>query len=106
MFDIGFWELVLIGLVSLVVFGPERLPGLVRDLSGGARKVRSMMTTARSEIERELELHEMRQVFENRRRAFEREVRESGQDPLDRLPGEPAADRSMPSEKLGDHDQT
>nr|MBL0711396.1 twin-arginine translocase TatA/TatE family subunit [Colwellia sp.] len=26
MFDIGFWELILIGIMGLVVLGPERLP--------------------------------------------------------------------------------
>jgi sec-independent protein translocase protein TatB len=33
MFDIGFSELVLVGVVALVVLGPERLPGAVRTAS-------------------------------------------------------------------------
>ena len=31
MFDIGFWELLLIAIISLLVAGPEKLPELVRD---------------------------------------------------------------------------
>ncbi|MCX9134855.1 Sec-independent protein translocase protein TatB [Aeromonas veronii] len=33
MFDIGFWELVLIGIIALVVLGPERLPHALRAVS-------------------------------------------------------------------------
>jgi len=32
MFDIGFWELMVIGVVGLVVIGPDRLPGVARKL--------------------------------------------------------------------------
>ena len=30
MFDVGFWELALVGLICLIVVGPQRLPELVR----------------------------------------------------------------------------
>ncbi|WP_159217753.1 Sec-independent protein translocase protein TatB, partial [Klebsiella pneumoniae] len=33
MFDIGFWELVLIAIVALVVLGPERLPHAIRSVA-------------------------------------------------------------------------
>jgi sec-independent protein translocase protein TatB len=30
MFDIGFWELTIIGVVALLVIGPDKLPGIAR----------------------------------------------------------------------------
>ena len=56
MFDIGFWELVIISIVALLVMGPEKLPGLVRDVSKWTRRIRRFVSETRSEIERELTL--------------------------------------------------
>ena len=56
MFDIGFWELVLIAVVALLVVGPERLPQLVRDAGRWVRAVRRLVADTRSQIERELDL--------------------------------------------------
>ncbi len=56
MFDIGFWELAIISIVALLVMGPEKLPGLVRDASKWTRKIRRFVTQTRNEIERELTL--------------------------------------------------
>ena len=74
MFDVGFWELMLIGLVALLVFGPERLPRLVRETSLWVRKVRSVVGSAKTEIDRELQLYELRQTMEAKRQQFAREV--------------------------------
>lgn len=56
MFDVGFWELVIISIVALLVMGPEKLPGLLRDVSRWTRKIRQFVSETRSEIERELTL--------------------------------------------------
>lgn len=56
MFDIGFWELVIISIIALLVMGPEKLPGLIRDVSKWARTIRRFVTETRNEIERELTL--------------------------------------------------
>ena len=32
MFDIGFWEICLIGIVALVIVGPDRFPGMIRSV--------------------------------------------------------------------------
>ena len=74
MFDVGFWELMLIGLVALLVFGPERLPRLVRETSLWVRKVRSVVGSAKTEIDRELQLYELRQTMEAKRQQFAKEV--------------------------------
>lgn len=71
MFEIGFWELVLIGVVALVVLGPERLPGAARTLGRWAGRARSYVKHFSSELEREASLQELRKAT----REFEREVR-------------------------------
>lgn len=59
MFDIGFWELILIGVVALVVLGPERLPVAIRTVAGWIRLIRSTANSVKSELEQELKLHEL-----------------------------------------------
>lgn len=59
MFDVGFWELVLVGLVALLAFGPQELPRLVRDSLRLVRKLRNAATAASAELRRELYLDEL-----------------------------------------------
>ena len=53
MFDIGFFELLLIGTVALLVLGPERLPRAARTLGLWMRKARASWYSMRAELERE-----------------------------------------------------
>jgi sec-independent protein translocase protein TatB len=64
MFDIGFWELVVVGIVSLLVLGPERLPGAVRTAVFLVRRARSVVAQVKAEIERELALEEVKASLE------------------------------------------
>ena len=64
MFDIGFWELLVIAVVSLLVAGPERLPGLVRDACRWAAKLRRYAMQAKYEFEQQLRIDEMRDFTE------------------------------------------
>src|SRR5690554_8134748 len=60
MFDIGFIELLICGIIALLVLGPERLPGAARAAGrwiGGARRMVGQIT---SELDRELKAEEMR----------------------------------------------
>lgn len=50
MFDIGFFELALIGVVLLVVMGPERLPEVARQLAFVIRKARGWMYSMKAEM--------------------------------------------------------
>lgn len=59
MFDIGFWELVVIGVVALVVLGPERLPVAVRTAAHWIKLIRSTANSVKSELEQELKLQEL-----------------------------------------------
>ncbi len=60
MFDVGFSELVLIGVVALVVLGPERLPGVARTLGTLVRRARNSWASVRAEVERELAAEELK----------------------------------------------
>lgn len=81
MFDIGFWELIIIAVLGVLVVGPEKLPDVIRDLMRTVRKLRRMFAEVRSDIERELELDEMHQLLE------ENEVRSSLQSFSESLDG-------------------
>ncbi len=61
MFEIGFWELVLIGVVAMIVVGPERLPGLARTAGLWLGKARRMLADVKAEVDRELQLEELKQ---------------------------------------------
>lgn len=65
MFDIGFWELVIIALVALVIVGPERLPKLAQDAGRLIRKARSFIQSAKREVEKELELDQLNDLNES-----------------------------------------
>ncbi|MCF6236420.1 MAG: Sec-independent protein translocase protein TatB [Gammaproteobacteria bacterium] len=55
MFDIGFWEILLIGIVALLVVGPDQFPSLVRNVMEWVRKGRQMVQSAKDSVNEELE---------------------------------------------------
>ncbi len=59
MFDIGFWEILLIGVLALVVLGPERLPGAMRSTLKTIRSVRNGASGFKEEVEHQLRVHEL-----------------------------------------------
>lgn len=67
MFDIGFWELALIGVVALLVVGPERLPKLARTTGLWVRKVRRFVGGVRADIEEELRTEELKSLLDEGR---------------------------------------
>lgn len=54
MFDIGFWEMVMIAVVALVVVGPKELPGMMRTVSGWIRHARRVAGEFKDEFSREV----------------------------------------------------
>jgi len=62
MFDIGFSELLVIGLVALVVIGPERLPRVARTLGILAGRLQRYVADVKADIHREVELDELRKM--------------------------------------------
>ncbi|MEM6938135.1 MAG: Sec-independent protein translocase protein TatB, partial [Pseudomonadota bacterium] len=63
MFDIGFWELSVIGVIGLLVLGPERLPKVARVVGGYMRKARSTWANVRAEISAELNAEEFKEAM-------------------------------------------
>ena len=77
MFDIGFSELMVIGIVALVVLGPERLPKVARTAGHLFGRLQRYVTQVKSDISREMELAElgkMKSEFESAARTFQSEV--------------------------------
>ncbi len=70
MFDIGFSELVLIGVLGLIVLGPERLPQAAKTVGIWVRKIRNIAKNLSSEIERELEIEDLRKELANKNQAI------------------------------------
>ena len=60
MFDLGFFELLVIAVVALVVLGPERLPKAARVTGLWVRKARAQWYSVKSEFERELAAEELK----------------------------------------------
>jgi sec-independent protein translocase protein TatB len=54
MFDIGFSELILIGIVALLVIGPERLPETIRTASTWLNRIRRGFNEIKQEVQQEL----------------------------------------------------
>jgi sec-independent protein translocase protein TatB len=63
MFDIGFWELLLIAIVALVVVGPERLPKLIRVTGLWVGRANASIRSIRNDISRELREEELKQTL-------------------------------------------
>jgi sec-independent protein translocase protein TatB len=64
MFDIGFWELSLIGVVALLVIGPERLPGVARTAGLWFGRISRFVSDIKVDIDKELKADELKKVLE------------------------------------------
>lgn len=60
MFDIGFSELVVIGLVALIVIGPERLPRVARTAGALLGRFQRYVNDVKSEVRREMEIEDLK----------------------------------------------
>ena len=65
MFDIGFSELILIGVVALLVLGPERLPGAARVAGLWLRRIKRGFNSIKEDVERELGADDIRRELRN-----------------------------------------
>ncbi|MDW6091315.1 Sec-independent protein translocase protein TatB [Vibrio rhizosphaerae] len=60
MFDIGFWELVLISVIALVVLGPERLPHAIRSIARVIASVKRIANSVQHELSQELQIQALK----------------------------------------------
>ncbi|GLQ48181.1 hypothetical protein GCM10007862_32320 [Dyella lipolytica] len=62
MIEISLGKLVLLALVALIVLGPEKLPHAARTAGALVRRLRSGWDSVRAEVERELEIEELKRT--------------------------------------------
>lgn len=56
MSGVGFWELILVFMIGLIVLGPERLPRVAHQLGSWIGQARRMTRMMRRQLEEELNL--------------------------------------------------
>ena len=64
MFDFSFWELSLVGLITLVVVGPDKIPSLARKTGVYAGKLKKFLNKIKADIDNELNLEELKELKE------------------------------------------
>ncbi len=112
MFDIGFAELLIIGVVGLLVIGPERLPETVRTVSAWVSRLRRSFNDIKTEVQQELRndeiMRELRDTGDQLRQGteqFKQDAQQIGRE-LDQTgdePGAPPEDQSgKPDQRTGD----
>ncbi len=72
MFDIGFTELMLIGIVALVVIGPERLPKVARTAGQWIGKLNRYVSQVKQDIDRDMKLEELRKMQQDMKDSAQR----------------------------------
>ncbi|MCY4222635.1 MAG: Sec-independent protein translocase protein TatB [Thiotrichales bacterium] len=89
MFDVGFQEITLIGLIALIVVGPERLPRMARTLGLWAGKIRFYVNQVKSDIDREVRAQELKEMLDKPARELDdlKSVAEETKGTLDRARG-------------------
>lgn len=75
MFEIGFSELVLIGIIALLVFGPDKLPGLARNVGLWTGRIKRMVNSVQHDFQREIaKAEELQRLVEEQKQLLERHV--------------------------------
>lgn len=87
MFDIGFLELVVVGVVALLVVGPERLPKLARTAGLWVGRARRTLATVKAEIDSELKAEELKEIL----------AKQARENPLETLIEMPRSKPSAPA---------
>jgi len=66
-FDVGFTEILLIGIVSLVVIGPERLPTVARTLGQWIGKLQRFVKGVKTDLASELDSGDLKKLIGDQR---------------------------------------
>ena len=116
MLSIGFFEILIIAVLGLLVFGPEKLPDAIRTFAFGFSKVKRSWNNTRRELEQELGMDEIRreihnaQVMENLERLknkTETSAKEIAKGVEESIAlSKDAADTSSPDPENQDNDET
>ena len=65
MFDIGFPELIIVGIVALLVIGPEKLPDTIRTIAQWVARIKRSLANIKLELENEIGADEIRAQIHN-----------------------------------------
>lgn len=63
MFDSGFLEMLVVGVIALIVVGPERLPGVAAKAGKMIGKMKAFIANTKEDIEKEIRADEMRSML-------------------------------------------
>ncbi len=97
MFDIGFTELLFVGVVALVVLGPDKLPAAVKTLGMWLGRIKRTVTSIQTEISEELRIEEMKRTTAIQKEELEKELQEMTQPFSETIGGESPMAASTPS---------
>ena len=67
MFDSGFLEMLIVGIIALIVVGPERLPGVAAKAGKMVGKMKAFVANTKEDIEKEIRADEMRSMLNEQR---------------------------------------
>jgi len=62
MFDIGFWEVAFIGLLALLILGPQRLPEAARSAGQWVGKLRAFISNIKQDLDSQLQSNELAEL--------------------------------------------
>ncbi|ORU90877.1 MAG: preprotein translocase subunit TatB [Cycloclasticus sp. symbiont of Poecilosclerida sp. M] len=77
MFDIGFFELCVIGVIALLVIGPEKLPRVARTVGLWTGKARGVIRTVKYDIDEQIRMEELKESMKRTASTVEKEFSES-----------------------------
>src|SRR5690554_5902256 len=80
MFDIGFLELLVIGVVGLLVLGPERLPKAARTAGLWIGKIKRSVSSMQREINSQLEAEDLRQKLNEQQAKLDESLNKAKQE--------------------------
>jgi sec-independent protein translocase protein TatB len=101
MFDIGFSELMVIGLVALIVIGPEKLPRMARTVGHLAGRLQRYVADVKTDINREIELEELKKMRDSMQQAAS-EMQTSVQSELSKTQAELSATEAELNKSVAD----
>ncbi|MGM0825420.1 MAG: Sec-independent protein translocase protein TatB [Pseudomonadota bacterium] len=80
MFDFGFFEILVIGVVGLLVLGPERLPRAARAVGLWVGKIKRTVSGMQREISAQLEAEDLRQTLNDQQKKLDDSLRKAKHD--------------------------
>lgn len=103
MIELSFGKLLLLALIALVVLGPEKLPGAARTAGALLRRLRTGWDSVRAEVERELQVEEIRRAARDAAAQAEAAQAETS-DTLRQVRAAVSGDAEAPPAKAVNHD--